>query len=219
MATCIHCKTSSQFLTYDALSLCHHCAPVQGPVIRRALEGISTESAVRLKARNAAARLESLGRAMEHCQVLMAYPDLRLEGLQPAGLMAELEQLRTETVDEAIREHWTAARERARDAASPKGMATPYARAIKTLQDLGDLVEDHGPIDRAIAAMRAERDALGFQALAQQARMAEQQGRAKRARDLYIEALFVLKKEGTPDPVHAERIAAAEAEIARLGGR
>ena len=49
--------------------------------------------------------------------------------------------------------------------------------------------------------------------------MAEQQAKPKRAKELYIEALFALKREGAPDPAHAERIAQAEAQIARLGGQ
>lgn len=217
MATCIHCKESSQFLTYDALSLCHHCSGVHGPIIRAALDGIAKEAAARVKARTAVARLQSVGRSVAHCEALMAYPELKLEGIQPAGLMAELDLVRSETVDEAIREHWGAARERARDATTPKAMTGAYAKAIEKLQDLTDLIENSAAIDAAISAMRAERDALGFQALVHQAQMAEQQGRPKRAKDLYIEALFLLKREGTPDAVHAARIAQAEAQIARLG--
>ena len=219
MAECISCKQSSQFLTYDVLGLCHHCSPQHAPVIAEAIQGVSSAAAQRTRARKAADRLESLRSSIEHCQVLQQYPGLRLEGIDPAKLRADLETVRTETVEQAIRDHWYEARERSRDAATHKGMTGPYAKAIAGLQELTELLDDASVVEKAVIVLRAERDALVFEDLFRNAQLAEQQGRKKRARDLYIEAAFWLRKDGTPDEYQTQKIELAETQIHRLGGR
>jgi hypothetical protein len=97
MATCIHCQATSQFLTYDALGLCHHCSPVHAPVIAGAIHGISASATARTRARTAAGRLEALQSSFEHCAVLEGYSGLRIEGAEPAKLRSELEAIRTKT--------------------------------------------------------------------------------------------------------------------------
>jgi hypothetical protein len=219
MATCIHCQATSQFLTYDALGLCHHCSPQHAPVLAEAIQGISASAAARTKARTAAAQLEALQSSFEHCAVLEGYSGLQIEGADPAKLRSELEAIRTQTVEQAIQDHWSEARERARDATTPKAMAAPYGKAISKLQDLAGLLDDASAIDRAVTVLRAERDALVFEDLFRQAQLAEQQGRKSKARDLYVEAVFLLRRDGTPDTDQAERITLAETQIERLGGR
>jgi hypothetical protein len=81
------------------------------------------------------------------------------------------------------------------------------------------LLDDASAIDRAVTVLRAERDALVFEDLFRQAQLAEQQGRKSKARDLYVEAVFLLRRDGTPDTDQAERITLAETQIERLGGR
>ncbi len=219
MATCIHCQASSQFLTYDALGLCHHCSPQHAPVIAEAIQGVSVSAAARTKARTAAAQLEALQSSFEHCSTLERYAGLRIDGAEPVRLRSELEAIRTETVEQAIRDHWLEARERARDATTPKAMAAPYGKAISKLQDLAGLLDDASAIDHAVIVLRAEKDALVFEDLFRQAQLAEQQGRKSKARDLYVEAVFLLRKDGTPDADQVEKIALAEKQIERLGGR
>lgn len=219
MPACIHCQANSQFLTYDALGLCHHCSPQHAPIIAGAIQGVSEAAASRTRARKGADQLEALRESLGHCDVLQAYAGLRLEGIDPAKLRSELEQMRTETVEQAIRDHWSEARERARDAASAKGMAGSYSKAISRLQDLAGHVDDASVIEKAVIVLRAERDGLVFEDLVRQAQLAEQQGRKNRARDLYIEAVFQLRKDGTPDAYQNDKIELAEKQIERLGGR
>lgn len=219
MPACIHCQADNQFLTYDALGLCHHCSPQHAPVIAEAIEGLAEAAASRTRARKAAVQLESIRESLDHCHVLQAYGGLRLEGIDAARLRSELEIVRTETVEQTIRDHWLEARERAKDATTHKGMAGPYARAIAELQELTDLLDDTSLIDKAVIVLRAERDALVFEDFYRQAQLAEQQGRKNRARDLYIEAAFWLRKDGTPDAYQSDKIELAEKQIERLGGR
>lgn len=219
MAACIHCKTENQFLTFDALGLCHQCSPDHAPIIAEAIEGIASGAAERAKARRSAQQLELLRDSIDHCRTLQRYSGLRLEGIDPGRLMTELEQVRTETVEQAIRTAWFDARERAKDASTPKGLMTPYGNAVETLQDLMDLVDDVSVIEKAVVVLRAERDTLVFEDVYRSAQLAEQQGRKNRARDLYIEAVFLLTKDGTPDTYQTDKIALAEKQIERLGGR
>ncbi len=219
MAACIHCKTESQFLTFDALGLCHNCSPDHAPIIAEAIGAIASVAAVRAKARRSAQQLELLRQSIDHCRTLQRYDGLRIEGIDPARLMAELEQVRTETVEEAIRTAWYDARERAKDASTAKGVISTYGKAVSALQDLMDLMDDTTLIDKAVLVLRAERDALVFEDVYRSAQLAEQQGRKNRARDLYIEAVFLLKKDGTPDTYQTDKIDLAEKQIERLGGR
>lgn len=219
MQACVHCGKSGEFLTFDAVGLCQFCSPEHAPIIAEAMQGIADGAATRSKARKATHQLEHLRDSIDHCNALMAYPGLARHGFDPATLRAELEAVRTETVEQAIRDHWFAARERAKDAATHKGMVGPYAKAIANLQGLVDLLDDTSLIDKAVIVMRAERDALVFEDFYRLAQLAEQTGRKNKARDLYIEAVFWLRKDGTPDAYQEEKIALAEAQIERLGGR
>ncbi len=219
MQTCVHCGKSGDFLTFDAVGLCQFCAPQHAPIIAEALQGIADGAGTRAKERRAERQLEHLRDSIGHCEALLAYPGLKSQGFDPVVLRAELEAVRTETVEQAIRDHWFVARERAKDAATHKGMVGPYAKAIQKLQGLIDLVDDATVIEKAVVVMRAERDALVFEDFYRLAQLAEQTGRKNRARDLYIEAVFWLRKDGTPDAFQEDKIAMAEAQIERLGGR
>jgi hypothetical protein len=219
MPTCIHCGTSSDLLTYDTLGLCHHCSPEHAPVIAGAMQGIADAAADRAKKRKAKLRLEALQVSIEHCDTLLAYPRLQLNGINPQSLRGELETIRAEIVEQAIRDQWFEARERAKDAGTYKKMYGSYAGAVKDLQDLMDYVDDASTLEKAVIVLRAERDALVFETICRDAQLAEQQGRATAARNLYIEAAFELRKDGTPDAYQVEKLEYAEKQIARLGGR
>ncbi|WP_439574400.1 hypothetical protein [Phreatobacter sp.] len=219
MTACIHCGTASQFLTYDSLGLCHHCSAEHAPVIAAAIQGIAAATERRTRARRVEDQLAAISQSMDHCRTLQSYSGLSFQGIDAAALMAELEQVRTDTIEQSVRDHWFEARERARDATTPNAMSRPYARAIERLQALKDIVDDASVIEKAVIVLRAERDALVFEDFVRQARLAEQQGRAGRARDLYIEAVFWLRNDSTPDAYQADRIAQAEEQIERLGGR
>ncbi len=216
---CIHCGQDSQYLTYDAWGLCHQCAPDHAPVIAQAVGGIAGGAEARSKARRSSAQLELLRDSIDHCRVLQRYPALRLEGVDPARLMADLEKVRTETVEEAIRGEWFDARERARDSAGTSGIMEPYGDAVERLQDLLDLVDDTSLIDKAVVVLRAERDGLVFESIYRKGQLAEQMGKPRKAREHYIEAVFWLRKDGTPDSYQADKIELAEKQIERLGGR
>jgi hypothetical protein len=219
MPTCIQCKTDSNLLTYDAFSLCHHCSPDHAPVIAEAVGGVVRAAEKRAKARKPEIQLELLRDSIEHCRALQRYPELKIEGIQPARLMADLEKAREETVEQAIRDAWFTARERAKDSGTYKMMLAPYAKAVAAIQGLMDFVDDASVLDKAVIVLRAERDALVFETICRDAQLAEQQGKKARARDLYIEAAFQLGRDGTPDAYQAEKLELAEQQIKRLGGR
>lgn len=110
--TCVQCGTTSQFLTWDTLSFCHHCAPDHSAKVVSAIDGIASEADVRPSMRDAKRQLASIERSVEHCRSLLEYPRLRIDGLDPQKLLGELEQIRTDVVEQAIRDHWFRARER-----------------------------------------------------------------------------------------------------------
>ena len=219
MAACIHCSTTSDLLTYDELGLCHHCSPDHAPIIAAAMQGITDAAADRTKKRGASQRLEALQESIAHCDALLAYPRLQLNGINPQSLRGELETIRSEIVEQAIRDQWFEARERAKDAGTYKRMFGSYAGAVKCLQDLMDYVDDASTLEKAVIVLRAERDALVFETICRDAQLAEQQGRKAAARNLYIAAAFELRQDGTPDGYQAEKLEYAEKQIERLGGR
>jgi len=133
--------------------------------------------------------------------------------------MADLEKVRTETVEQAIRGEWFDARERAKDSAGMSGIMEAYGDAIERLQDLLDLLDDASLIDKAVVVLRAERDGLVFESIYRKGQLAEQTGKPNKAKEHYIEAVFWLRKDGTPDSYQAEKIELAEKQIERLGGR
>ncbi len=219
MATCIHCQASSQFLTYDALGLCHHCSPQHAPVIAGAIAGIAAEAGDRHRQLVAEKQLASLETSIAHCKVLLRYPALSVEGAKADELMNELRGLVTEALENGIRHHWLSARELAGDYRGVGEKVDVYAKGISRVQDLASFVEDATLVTKAVTVMRAERDAIVFEVLFKKAQLAEAKGNKKRAKELYIEAEFALKKDATPDAHQSELIDYAEKQIERLGGR
>lgn len=219
MPTCIHCGTSSDLLTYDTLGLCHHCSPEHAPVIAGAMQGIADAAADRAKKRKATQRLEALQVSIEHCDTLLAYPRLQLDGINPQSLRGELHAIRSGIIEQAIRDEWFKARERAKDAGTNRGRVAAYGKAVEGLQGLVDYVDDASTLEKAVVVLRAERDALVFESICREAQLYEEQGRKTDALNLYIEAAFELRKDGTPDAYQAEKLEFAEKQIERLGGR
>ncbi|QCI67741.1 hypothetical protein [Phreatobacter stygius] len=219
MPTCSLCKSTNQFLRIEAYGICSDCYPAHGPVVEAAVAGILREAEYRTGVKRAELQLESVARSIEHCNALRRYGVLPGIDADPDTLTVELETLRTGILEEAIRTHWFAARERFKDLRSPGDKLEAYSGAIERLQRLRDHVDDASVIEKAVVVMRAERDKLAFGMVWEKAELAEAKGQTKKARELYIEAAFSLAKDVTPDGFQDELRAKVEAKIRQLGGR
>lgn len=220
MATCKLCERSGWLVALDENDLCDQCQRFHLRAIVSHRRLVSESLEIIESSRNPVSRLSRINVAIRNCLELEPYDRKGIRTITPAprDVVRNLCETRTEIVKDEIRALVRSARNKAQGAPTISGKLEGYARAIDAISALMEELDDVTLAQRAITAIRAERDTLHFDHLFEKGEAAEAEGKTGQALKTYIDAMAMLSKDGAPGRHQADRIAKVRRRISDLGG-
>lgn len=168
------------------------------------------------KTRSSAKKLELYGELMEAAEALQAL-ELRGEAtISPPpsqilpGFRREREELIRKEIEEIARKTMAAS-----EAATVEKRAAIVQKAVQKAAEWEGLLPE-GRVAQPVAELKALLHVARLEAMVEDARRFEFKGEAKRALDLYQEALYMVLNDEVPDAQQQEEIAALDGKIRAL---
>lgn len=220
MATCRLCNKSGWFMSVSDRGLCRECEPVWLMDVEQRGRIVGDSARIINESKNVSTRLSRIDVAIDSFRALQKYEARGIETLEtpPSRGIARLTSLRQEIIGEHVREELTEARSKSRNATTPAGRTSPFAKVIEKVTEFYKQAEDTAALAKLEREAREEMDRARLAVEIEKAERAAFKGQKKRAIDAYLDALFILKRDSIDDADQRTEIEDIRHKIQELGG-
>ena len=221
MAKCRMCNESGWFLSTNEKGLCEQCETTWQIEVPRRIQIIEQSLEIATNTKNLNTLLSRFNVALSACYELGGYEHRSIPTTEPSpNILAKNIRLKREKMILIwIRRELDQARRKSKAATTPTSKTRPYG---KLLESIGIVYEELGNDVSAVgneeAQVRKEMDATRISIEIERAQKLAFKGDNKRALAAYLDALFLLHSDSTPDDQQQEEIAKIHTAIKELGG-
>ena len=164
--------------------------------------------------------LSRLKVAIDATHQLRCYEERGIPTLEspPSETIHTIQSGRQTIVLEWIGKELANARSKSQAATTPAGKTRPYSKLLEHFNMIYAELDDTADIKEAETKIRQEMDGVRLRMEIERAQKLAFKGQKKRACEAYLDALFLLRTDATPDDQQRDAAAKIEAAIKELGG-
>ena len=221
MAKCRLCQKSGWFLSLNKVGICATCEPAYIESVESCVRVIEQSLKIAGSTKRLDTMLSRYGTALDACRQLRRYEERGIETLSthhPSEVMRDIRQERLDRVEEWLDDQLLAARVKSQAATTASATVRPYSKLLEKMGDIYTELPDVASVEEIEVRIRREMDSVRLKAEIDRAEKLAFKGQKKRACEAYLDALYLLRTDSTPDEEQATEIAMVESKIRKLGG-
>lgn len=218
MPKCINCSKKGWFLEVSNDGFCRQCFDEVRPVIESLCRSVISNSKAGDRSTVTKARLTKYFLAEDAANRLIEFDKKGVPTLTtpPSEVAQSIRTIAQSLIATEIDDCIYQAKQATIDGSTDTQKLSGFSKSIKRLDALMEFTDDVTELEIAIQNLRCARDNFSAKLKIENADLLCAQGKERRAKDLLIEALHTMERDGTPDEDQLHLIQDVEKRLEQL---